>query len=147
MYIRDLDNGISSVINKSVDDTKIDRLISPDSDAIALQADLDKINERTNRWQMHLKISQWKLLFIGRGNPHNCVINNEALVGSEYEKDIGVIASSDIAQRKQCIEAIKKMNRVLIFISEVLNADLIFGTGQTASILSYTILVSILQEG
>ena len=41
----DVDGGINSDINKLADDTKIGRLIRSDSDAIALQADLDRMNK------------------------------------------------------------------------------------------------------
>ena len=49
-----------------------------------------------------------------RGNPQfRYIINNEPLVCSDYEKDLGVRVSSDLSLRKQCIEARNKANKVL----------------------------------
>ena len=44
------------------------------------------------------------------------MIYNKALIGLDYEKDLGVRVSSDFSQRKQCIEARNKANRVLGYI-------------------------------
>ena len=52
IYIKDLDSGISSDVSKFADDTKIGRVIRSDSDVIALQADLDNMNEWSSKWQM-----------------------------------------------------------------------------------------------
>ena len=66
---------------------------------------------------MQFSINKCKVLSVGRGNPHNkYTLNQEELVGSEYEKDLGVIVDSDLRLRKQCIEARNKANRVLGFI-------------------------------
>ena len=45
IYINDLDSGISTDISKFADDKKRDRIIRSDSDAIALQAGLNRMNE------------------------------------------------------------------------------------------------------
>ena len=112
-----MDSGISSDVSKFADDTKMGRLIRSDSDVIALHTDLDRMNEWSNRWQMQFNISKCKVLSVGRGNPHNkYTLNQEELVGSEYEKDLGVTVDSDLRLRKQCIEARNKANRVLGFI-------------------------------
>ena len=59
-----------------------------------LQTHLDRINERTDRWLMQFNINKWNVLSIGRGNRY--AINNEALISSEYEKDLRVRVSFDI---------------------------------------------------
>ena len=117
IYINDLDSGISSDVSKFADDTKIGRVIRSDTDVIALQTDLDKMNEWSNIWQMKFNINKCKVLNVGRGNPHNkYTLNQEELESSEYEKDLGVIINSDLRLRKQCLEARNKANRVLGFI-------------------------------
>ena len=61
---------------------------------------------------MHFNIKKRKALGIGRGNPHNKYsISNKRLVGSGYEKYLGVIVSLDLSLRKRCIETINKYNR------------------------------------
>ena len=87
MYINHLDFGISSNISKFADDMKKSRIIRLDSDAIAMQTDLDGMNECTDRWQMQFNINQCKVLRVGKGKPQ-CIyaIKNEALIDSEYDK-------------------------------------------------------------
>ena len=65
---------------------------------------------------MEFNVSKCKVFSVGWGNPHNrYTLNHEDLEGSGYEKDLGVIASSDLRLRKQCIDARNKANRVLGF--------------------------------
>ena len=117
IYINDLDSGVSSHLSKFADDTKIGRIIRSDEDTMALQADLEIMYEWADKWQMQFNISKCKVLSIGRDNPHNrYTLNNEDLVRLESEKDLGVTVTSDLRQRKQCVEARNKANRVLGFI-------------------------------
>ena len=112
-----MDREVSSDASKFADDTKIGRLIRSDSDVIALQEDLDRMNEWSNKWQMQFNASKCKVFRVDRGKPHNrYTLNREELVCSEYEKDLGVIVNSDLRLSKQCIEARNKANRVLGFI-------------------------------
>ena len=74
------------------------------SDDIALQSDLARMKE----WQMQFDISKYKNLSVERGNSHNrYTINNEPLVGSKYEKDLGIIVGIDLGLRKQSTDASK----------------------------------------
>ena len=47
------------------------KIVRSDFDAIALQADLDKVNEWIDRWQMQLNMNKYKLLPLGSSNPQN----------------------------------------------------------------------------
>ena len=63
-------------------------------------------------WSL-LTINKYKVLSACRGNPHNrYTIINEALIGSDYAKDLRVRVSSGLSLRKQCIEARNKTNKV-----------------------------------
>ena len=82
-----MDSGISSDISKYADDMKIDRLIRSHFDVNALQENLDRMNEWTDRWQMQVNIKKCKVFSVGGDNSQNrYTINNEALISSEYEK-------------------------------------------------------------
>ena len=101
IYINDFDSRVSKNISKFADDMEMGRIIWSNSDAIAMQADLDRIDEWTGRWQVQFSINKCKVLSLGRGNPQNTsryTINNKALMGSEYERKIYYF-------KKQCIEA------------------------------------------
>ena len=87
MYINYLDSGVSSDTSKYVDHMKTGKLIWSDSDGFDSQTDLDKINEWKEGWQMQFNINKCKVLIVVRGIPRNWyTINNETLIGSEYEK-------------------------------------------------------------
>merc|ERR1711911_31364 len=93
---------------------------------VALQTDLEIMYEWADKWQMQFNISKCKVLSVGRDNPHNrYILNNEDLVRLESEKDLGVTVTSDLRQRKQCVEARNKANRVLGFILGVLRAGVL----------------------
>ena len=112
------DNGISSNISKFADNSKIGRIIRPESDVKDLQGDLDGLNEWVVKWQMDFNIDKCKAMNIGRENLQNrCNINRLMLNRSECERDLGVQVSSDLCSRKQCIEARNRDNRLLGFIT------------------------------
>ena len=68
------------------------------SDAISLQADLGRMNKWTDRGQMQFNINKCKVIRIDLLKRYT--INNEALVGSEFEKNLRVIAISDLYLKK-----------------------------------------------
>ena len=53
-------------------------------------------------------------MHVGMENPHNRYnISKVKLNRSECERDLGVLVSSDLRSRKQCIEARNRANSVL----------------------------------
>ena len=67
-----------------------------------------------DRWQMQFIINRCKVFSVGRRDPqYRYTLNNEVLIGSEYEKDLEVIATSDLGLRKQCIKPRNKVNKIL----------------------------------
>ena len=87
IYINGLESENSSDISKFVDDTKkIGRIIRADSVAIALQADLNNMNEWIDRWQMQFNTEKYNVLSVARSNPQNRYTINEALISLECER-------------------------------------------------------------
>ncbi len=62
IYINDLDVGINNIISKFADDTKIGNSIISDEDSAILQADIDKISEWSEKWQMPFNIGKCQIL-------------------------------------------------------------------------------------
>ena len=49
---------------------------------------LDRLNEWADKWQMQFDVNKCKVLGVGRENPqYRYIVINEALIGSDYEKD------------------------------------------------------------
>ena len=71
IYINYLDSGISSNISKFADDTKIEKQISSDREAMILQGELSTMHEWTVKWQMDFNINMCSTLHVGRHNTEN----------------------------------------------------------------------------
>ena len=54
---------------------------------------------------MQFNSNKCKVVSVGRGNPYSkYTMNNEALEGLEYEKDLEVMISSDVGLREHRLE-------------------------------------------
>ena len=63
---------------------------------------------------MQFNINKCIGLTIGRGNSHNTyTTKKEAMIGLEYERDLGVMISLNFSLRKRYIEARSKTSRIL----------------------------------
>ncbi len=67
---------------------------------------------------MEFNIGKCNILSVGRNNPlHNYSLNATPIDRSSCEKGLGVLVSSDLCSRNQCIQAKNRANRVLGFIT------------------------------
>ena len=106
MYINDIDTSVDSDLSKFADDTKIGRLIGSNEDGEALQKDLDKLFEWSEKWQMQFNPNKCSILSVGRYNPLNKYkLHDTELKRTNCERDLGVMVSPDLQPRKQCIDA------------------------------------------
>ena len=118
IFINHLDSGISSDISNFADDSKIGKIIRSEFDVKDLQGNLDRLNEWVVRWQMEFYIDKFRVMNVGRENPHNRYSTNKVTLNrSECERYLAVQISSDLPPRKKCIEARNRANRVLGFIA------------------------------
>ena len=58
MYITDLEDNISSKVLKFVDNTKVFRKVTNDTDKQSLQDDLDKLVKWSEKWQRLLNFAK-----------------------------------------------------------------------------------------
>ena len=70
MYINDLDYHIFIKVLTFADDTKVFRKYSVTNDTVkqSLQADLDKLLQWSDKWQLLLNFDKCKCIHIGHGN-------------------------------------------------------------------------------
>ena len=83
IYINDIDLNISGEMLKFVDDTKVICPIEKEENGATLQADLDKLLDWSNKWQMQFNLEKCKVMHFGYNNP--CL---EYTMGS---KDLGLL--------------------------------------------------------
>ena len=117
IYVNDIDDGITARISKFADDTKLGMNVADAENVERLQADLRKLGEWSDKWQMPFNVEKCKVMHIGHRNPQAVYsLKNSALESTDMEKDLGVVITSDLKFSKQCIEAEKKAQRILGYI-------------------------------
>ncbi|KAK8720325.1 hypothetical protein OTU49_013410, partial [Cherax quadricarinatus] len=80
--------------------------------------DLDKLYSWSEKWQMQFNVDKCKVLKLGSvHNPSTYKLNNVELSHTDCEKDLGVMVSSNLKPRQQCLSVRNKANRLLGFIS------------------------------
>ena len=117
IYINDLDLGLVSKISKFADDTKVG--INADSDAAVkqLQEDLRKVGEWSKKWQMPFNLDKCKIMHIGHKNKNEKYeLLGKEIESVQQEKDLGVVITNDLKSSNQCIEAVKKAQKLLGYI-------------------------------
>ena len=117
IYINDLDLGLVSKMSKFADDTKMG--INADSDAAVkqLQEDLRKVGEWSKKWQMPFNLDKCKIMHIGHKNKNEKYeLLGKEIESVQQEKDLGVVITNDLKSSNQCIEAVKKAQKLLGYI-------------------------------
>ena len=101
-------------LSKFADDTKVGKKVSNSSDCEIMQQIINRLFDWSKQWQMEFNVSKCKLVHFGKSNDcHPYMMNNQPLVKSNKEKDIGVIISDDAKPSTQCAAAAKKANITL----------------------------------
>jgi hypothetical protein len=117
IYVNDLDFGISNLLSKFADDTKLGGVVKNTEHGESIQNDLNKIAEWAKLWDMKFNVEKCCVLHLGRNNIRSTYnIYGKSLSATTAQKDLGVRVSEDFKFTKQCIEACEKANKVLGFI-------------------------------
>ena len=109
-----MEDDISSKVLKFVDDTKVFRKVTNDTDKQSLQDDLDKLVKWSEKWQMLFNFGKCKYIHIGHGNMDKEYKMGDAVLGrTTQEKNLGVTFSADMKVSEQCGFAASKRNKIL----------------------------------
>ena len=112
-----MEDDISSKVLKFVDDAKVFRKVTNDTDKQSLQDILDKLVKWSEKWQMLLNFGKCKCIHIGHGNMDEEYKMGYAVLGrTTQEKDLGVTFSGDMTASEQCVIAASKGNQILELI-------------------------------
>jgi len=66
ILISDLEDNTSGTVIKFANDTKIFRKMRDVRDNICMQADLDRLVEWADKWQMQFNVSKCKVMHVGQ---------------------------------------------------------------------------------
>ena len=116
VYINDLLDNISSNGLMYADDTKIFREISSRADAEALQLDIQKLEEWTEKWLLRFHPDKCHVLSLGKientKHTHRYQICDQEMEHVFEEKDLGITFDSDISFREHIANKINKANSI-----------------------------------
>ena len=117
IYINDIDVGLTSRIAKFADDTKLGTNAINPTDIEALQKDLNKLGEWSERWQMPFNCGKCKVMHIGEKNPQASysLLGND-IQSVDQEEDLGIVISKDLKFTKQSIKVEKKAQKLIGYI-------------------------------
>ena len=114
VYINDIDEGVTGIISKFADDTKIANNVASNEQTKEMQNNLDKLSEWGQTWQMSFNENKCKVMHIGyRNEKAQYSLNGTQLKSVDSEVDLGVTISNNLKPSQQCSEAIKKANKII----------------------------------
>ena len=117
IYINDLPELLNSESFMFADDTKLFRTITSKSDAVALQSDLDALQEWSEKWLLRFNPDKCHVLTLGKFEntryTHRYKLDHHELEHVFKEKDLGVTIDSNLTFDEHISEKIKKANAIV----------------------------------
>ena len=107
IFINDIENGICGNILKFTDDTKLFCKVGSDINCAKLRADVRKLYNWSEDWQMLFNLNKCKIMHFGYNNPNNIFLQGHILETVDEEKDLGVMIRKDLKASNQCIKIVK----------------------------------------
>merc|ERR1712035_134475 len=102
-FLNNLASSASSYISLFADDAKLLRKVNCKEDCVALQKDLDKINEWSRKWEMEFNSSKCKIMEFGKSKyrPRQVyTMGNNIIEKTNEEKDLGVNIMDNLSPEK-----------------------------------------------
>ena len=114
VYVNGLLDDVQSEGKLFADDAKIYRRIRDSEDQKQLQADLDKLQEWSDRWFLKFNTGKCKKIGFGpRNSNFSYSMGGTQLTHSQQESDLGVVISADLKPSAQVVKAASSANSML----------------------------------
>ena len=142
VYIDDIDVGVTGIISKFADDTKIANSVVSQVQKNEMQNNLDKLSEWGKTWQMSFNENKCKVMHLGyRNDKAKYILNDIQLKSVDNQIDLGVTVSNTLKPSQQCSEIIKRANKIIGLIGRSFECK-----SKTVILTLYTSLVRPLLE-
>ena len=125
LYINDLPCGVTSSVRLFADDCILYREIKSPHDHVALQKDLDALNDWANRWQMKFNIGKCSIMRISHARTskvYTYTLGGEVLSVVEQHPYLGITISDRLNWNSHIQSICGKANRALGFVRRNLHA-------------------------
>jgi len=114
IFINDLPDMILSTAHIFADDTKVYRSVHTEYECDQLQADLSRLVQWSETWQMSFNTDKCKVLHLGHNNRQATYnMGQTELQRSSVEKDLGVFVDDQLKFKKHVSHAVNKASRIL----------------------------------
>lgn len=114
LFINDLPDMVRSTAHIFADDTKVYRSVLTEQDCVELQADLTRLVEWSEKWQMEFNADKCKVLHLGHSNRKAVYkMGSVELQSTPVEKDLGVFVDDALKFRDHVSHAVNKASRLL----------------------------------
>ena len=95
------------------DDTKIYRQVNTRSDHTAMQADLEKLKNWSEKWQLRFNDKKCKVMHLGKhleGHPYQ--LGQAVMSATECERDLGVLVDRELKFHQHTTRTVKRTNQI-----------------------------------
>ena len=113
IFINDLPDDINGKVKMYADDTKMYRRITAAQDHQDMQADLERLDDWSKKWQLRFNEKKCKIMHLGKQEKESYNLGNSVMSVTEGERDLGVFVDRELKFHQQTAMTVKKANRML----------------------------------